>query len=47
MTFRQILILMIGLREGVAKEIVSRGTSDGIIQKLLEERGIYGESNKK
>jgi hypothetical protein len=38
---------MVGFHDGVAKNLISRGSADGIIQKLLEERGIYGKSKEK
>jgi len=46
MTFRQILIMMGGFRDAVAQDLISKGTADGIIQHLLEERGIYGTKSK-
>ena len=46
MTFRQILIMMGGFHDAVANDLMSRGSADGIIQHLLEQRGIYGSKDQ-
>jgi len=46
MTFRKILILMGGFKNAVDQDLMSKGSADGIIQHLLEERGIYGSKGK-
>jgi hypothetical protein len=42
MTLKQLLVLMDGLRKATIRGLISKGSADGIIQNILEERGFYG-----